>query len=42
MGFHKFFMEKSDSMWGKGKDMIKYILQRGGKMSNGFQVQQFS
>jgi len=38
MGFHKFFMEKSDSMWGKGKDMIKYILQRGGKMSNGFQI----
>merc|ERR1711964_500508 len=28
MGFSKFFMEKSDSMWKKGKDMIKYVLKR--------------
>ncbi len=38
MGFHKFFMEKSDAMWKRGKEMMKYILQRGGKMGNGFQV----
>jgi hypothetical protein len=38
MGFHKFFMDKSDAMWAKGKAMMKYVLQRGGKMGNGFQV----
>ena len=38
MGFSKFFMEKSDTMWSKGKDMIKYVLKRGGKMGTGFQV----
>ena len=38
MGFHKFFMGKSDAMWARGKDMMKYVLQRGGKMGNGFQV----
>ena len=25
-------------MWARGKDMIKYVLQRGGRMGNGFQV----
>merc|ERR1739838_269810 len=38
MGFSKFFMEKSDKMWSKGKDMIKYVLKRGGKMGTGFQI----
>merc|ERR1711973_305320 len=38
MGFHKYFMEKSDKMWARGKDMMKYILQRGGKMGTGFQI----
>jgi len=41
MGFSKFFMEKSDSMWKKGKDMIKYVLKRGGKMGTGFQIPPF-
>merc|ERR1712121_435646 len=34
----KFFMEKSDNMWKKGKDMIKYVLKRGGNMGTGFQI----
>eukprot|EP00092_Neocalanus_flemingeri_P020221 GFUD01021895.1.p1 GENE.GFUD01021895.1~~GFUD01021895.1.p1 ORF type:complete len:245 (+),score=67.61 GFUD01021895.1:47-736(+) len=38
MGFSKFFMEKSDAMWSKGKDMMKYVLKRGGKMGSGFQL----
>ena len=38
MGFSKFFKEKSDNMWNRGKDMIKYVLKRGGKMGTGFQV----
>jgi len=41
MGFSKFFMEKSDNMWNKGKDMIKYVLKRGGKMGTGFQIPPF-
>merc|ERR1711928_16087 len=38
LGFSKYFMEKSDSMWARGKDMMKYVLKRGGKMGNGFQI----
>jgi len=38
MGFHNYFMEKSDSMWNRGKDMMKYILKRGGQMGNNFKV----
>ncbi|XP_023337830.1 uncharacterized protein LOC111708625 isoform X2 [Eurytemora carolleeae] len=38
MGFHKLFMEKSDKMWARGKDMMQYVLQRGGKMGGGFQI----
>jgi len=37
-GFSKYFMEKSDKMWARGKDMMKYVLKRGGKMGNGFQI----
>ena len=38
MGFSKYFLEQSDKMWGRGKDMIKYVLKRGGKMGSAFQV----
>merc|ERR1712066_109488 len=38
MGFSKFFLEQSDKMWGRGKDMIKYVLKRGGKMGSAFQI----
>ena len=38
MGFSKYFMAQSDNMWAKGKDMIKYVLKRGGKMGTNFQV----
>merc|ERR1712179_233405 len=38
MGFSKYFMEQSDKMWGRGKDMIKYVLKRGGKMGANFQI----
>merc|ERR1711962_846708 len=38
MGFHKYFMGRSEKMWTRGKDMMKYVLQRGGKMGNGFQI----
>lgn len=38
MGFSKYFMEQSDKMWAKGKDMIKYVLKRGGKMGANFQI----
>jgi len=38
MGFSKYFMEQSDKMWGRGKDMIKYVLKRGGKMGSAFQI----
>jgi len=41
MGFSKFFKEKSDNMWNRGKDMIKYVLKRGGKMGTGFQIPPF-
>jgi len=37
-GFSKYFMEKSDKMWARGKDMMHYVLKRGGKMGNGFQI----
>ena len=42
MGFSKYFMEQSDKMWAKGKDMIKYVLKRGGKMGANFQVRKIS
>ena len=32
-------MEQSDKMWGRGKDMINYVLKRGGKMGSAFQVE---
>jgi len=38
MGFSKYFLEQSDKMWGRGKDMIKYVLKRGGKMGSAFQI----
>jgi len=38
MGFSKYFMDQSDGMWARGKDMIKYILKRGGKMGGNFQI----
>lgn len=38
MGFYKFLMGKSDKMWTRGKDMVKYITKRGGKMGSGFQI----
>jgi len=38
MGFSKYFKDQSDKMWGKGKDMIKYVLKRGGKMGANFQI----
>ena len=38
MGFSKYFKDQSDKMWAKGKDMIKYVLKRGGKMGANFQV----
>ena len=38
MGFSKYFLEQSDKMWARGKDMIKYVLKRGGKMGSAFQV----
>ena len=38
MGFSKYFMDFSDKMWGRGKEMIKYIAKRGGKMGPGFQI----
>jgi len=41
MGFSKYFMDQSDKMWARGKDMIKYVLQRGGRMGEGFQIPPF-
>merc|ERR1712117_820185 len=41
MGFSKYFKDQSDKMWAKGKDMIKYVLKRGGKMGSGFQIPPF-
>merc|ERR1712055_454103 len=38
MGFSKFFMEKSDKMWARGKGMMKYVLKRGGRMGTSFQI----
>merc|ERR1711934_877692 len=38
MGFSKFFMGHSDKMWARGKDMMKYVLKRGGRMGTGFQI----
>jgi len=38
MGFSKFFMGHSDKMWARGKDMMKYVLKRGGHMGTGFQI----
>lgn len=32
-GFHAMFLKLSDRAWGKGTDIIKFILQRGGKMN---------
>merc|ERR1711872_937098 len=32
MGFHKYFMGKSDRMWTRAKDVMKYVLKRGGHM----------
>merc|ERR1712112_490341 len=38
MGFSKYFMDYSDRMWSRGKDMMKYVLKRGGHMGSAFQV----
>lgn len=38
MGFHKYFMDKSDNMWARGKSMMEYVLKRGGRMGSGFQI----
>merc|ERR1712025_591776 len=38
MGFSKYFKDQSDKMWAKGRDMIKYVLKRGGKMGANFQI----
>merc|ERR1711872_1145428 len=37
-GFSKLFMDHSDKMWSRGKDMMKYVLKRGGKMGTSFQI----
>merc|ERR1711915_350920 len=34
LGFHKYFMAKSDKMWARGKDLMKYVLKRGEKVDN--------
>lgn len=41
MGFSKYYQDQSDKMWSRGKDMIKYVLKRGGKMGTGFQIPPF-
>jgi len=41
-GFSKLFMDHSDKMWARGKDMMKYVLKRGGKMGTSFQVSFFT
>lgn len=38
LGFSKYFMALSDKMWGRGKEVMKYVLKRGGKMGDGFQL----
>merc|ERR1711955_45699 len=42
MGFSKYFREYSDKMWSRGKDMMKYVLKRGGHLAPGFQVPLYS
>merc|ERR1712133_134363 len=42
MGFSKLFREYSDKMWSRGKDMMKYVLKRGGHMGSDFQVPLYS
>merc|ERR1712121_376409 len=42
MGFSKYFREYSDKMWSRGKDMMKYVLKRGGHMGSDFQVPLYS
>ena len=32
MGFHKFFRGHSDKMWQNGKKLLKYIVERGGRI----------
>ena len=38
MGLYKLMWKHSDKMWSRGKDAMKYILKRGGKMGQHFQV----
>lgn len=41
LGFHKFFQDYSDKMWENGKKILKYIVQRGGRVSSsleGFKI----
>merc|ERR1712080_693169 len=42
MGFGKYFKDYSDKMWSRGKDMMKYVLKRGGHMGSAFQVPLYS
>merc|ERR1711962_1550727 len=42
MGFSKYFRQYSDKMWSRGKDMMKYVLKRGGHLGSGFQVPLYS
>merc|ERR1712112_583392 len=42
MGFSKYFRKYSDKMWSRGKDMMKYVLKRGGHLAPGFQVPLYS
>ncbi len=32
MGFNKLFKDYSDKMWENGKDLLKYIIKRGGRV----------
>ncbi len=38
MGLHKLMWDNSDRMWERGKETMKYILKRGGRMGQHFRV----
>jgi hypothetical protein len=38
MGMHKMLTKHSNEMWKNGKDIMKYILERGGKMGTHFKA----
>jgi hypothetical protein len=39
LGFHKMYKDHSSKMWNNAKDLLKFILKRGGRVGQGYILQ---